>query len=529
MRITIEITSRNYFIPIYYNINTKYQNFNDFLGNINKINKKIIKYLFFSIFLCYTHIKLRGYNMRRTKIVATIGPSSIDYNVMRDLVLAGMNIVRINLSHAKLDDMTTILKNVKKLRKETGKPLPIMIDTRGPEIRIGLFKDGTIEIKKGQQFIFSAINDIGDDTRVSINEPKLVKVIKAGDKILACDGLLTFKVVEIQGKDIITKALNDGKMSNRKSLFVPGVKCISHYLNDLDKTDIIWGIKNGVELIAASFINSADDVKVLRKFITSHGGDMKIISKIESQCGVDNIDEILKETDGVMVARGDLGVEVDMSKLPNIQKMIIEKSVSNGKPVITATEMLESMIRSSRPTRAEVSDVANAVFDGTSCVMLSGESASGLYPVEAVKTMSNIVEEAEQHIEYNKVNANIQLETVADLVSHSAISAVSNQDTKAIVAFTESGKSAGLISRFRPNIVILGATPSERVYRQLELVWGVCPTMTPEYNTTDEMFDIANVLVKDKKIAKSGDKIVITCGTPKENGGTNLIKITRLD
>lgn len=467
--------------------------------------------------------------MRRTKIVATIGPSSLDYKVMKDMAMAGMNIVRINLSHAKLEDMIKVVKNVKKLRKELNLPLPIMIDTRGPEIRVGRFENGYADIVKGQTFVFSAIEDIGDNTKVSISEPKLIKSIKVGDKILACDGLLTFKVIDIIGKEIFTRAMTSGRISNRKSLFIPGVKYTTQYLNDMDKTDILWAIKNGVEFIAASFVNSKEDVVALKKFISSHKGDMKIISKIESQCGIDNIDEILSETDAVMVARGDLGVEVDMARLPNLQKMIIEKAVSIGKPVITATEMLESMIRSPRPTRAEVSDVANAVFDGTSCVMLSGESASGAYPVEAVRTMSNIVLEAEQHIEYNKLNANIKLDTVADLVAHSAISAVSYQNTKAIVSFTESGMSAGLISRFRPNVVILGATPSERAYRQLELVWGVCPVITPEYNTTDEMFDIASVLAKDKRIAKTGDLIVVTCGTPKKNGCTNLIKISKIN
>ncbi len=466
--------------------------------------------------------------MRRTKIVATIGPSSLDYKVMKEMVQAGLNIVRLNLSHAKLEDMTKLVKNVKRLREELNKPLPIMIDTRGPEIRVGMFKEGSVEISKGQSFIFSGINDIGDNTRVSISEPKLVKCVKAGDKILACDGLMVFKVVNVIGQDIHTIAQTGGKISNRKSLFIPGVKYVSQYLNEADKRDILWGIKNGVELIAASFINSADDVKVLRKFITSHGGDMKIVAKIESQCGVDNIDEILEVTDAIMVARGDLGVEVDMARLPNLQKMMIKKAVDSGKPVITATEMLESMIRSTRPTRAEVSDVANAVFDGTSCVMLSGETASGAYPVEAVRTMAEVVVEAENNIKYNKLDNEIELRSIADIVSYSAVGAVACQNTKAIVSFTESGMSAGLISRFRPNVTILGATPSERVYRQLELLWGVCPVVTPEYNTTDEMFDIANKLVREKKVAKLKDNIVITCGTPKKNGGTNLIKITNV-
>ncbi|MBQ8615208.1 MAG: pyruvate kinase [Clostridia bacterium] len=463
--------------------------------------------------------------MKKTKIIGTIGPASIDYEMMKKLVLAGLNVVRINLSHAKLKDMDTILKNVKKLRKELGVPLPIMIDTRGPELRVKTFKDGSVEIKKGQQFVFTASDIIGDETKVSINMPEVVSNIKAGDKILAVNGLLSFKVVEVQENDIVTKAQDNGILSNRKSLFVPGVKLNTAYLNDEDKKDILWGIKNKVELIAASFVNSKEDVKILRKFIEKNGGNMQIISKIESQCGVDNLDEIIEHSDAIMVARGDLGVEVKMERLPELQKQIIKKTVMKGKTVITATEMLESMIENRRPTRAEVTDVANAVYDGSSCVMLSGETANGKNPELAVKMMAQVCVETEKNIKpFNLMDCD-SINTIEDVVSQSAVVASNTSNIKAIVAHTNSGVSAGLVSRFRPQVDIIAATPNEVVYRQMELRWGVKPVLTKEYNSTDEMFKISSDIVKKLKLAKTGDAIVITCGTPKKNGGTNLIKI----
>ena len=466
--------------------------------------------------------------MKKTKIIGTIGPVSISYDVMKSLVLAGLNVVRINLSHAKQKDMDTIFKNVKKLRKELGVPLPIMIDTRGPELRVKTFVEGAVNIKKGQLFTFTSNDIVGEETKVSINHPQILSNIKVGDKILAVNGLLAFKVVEVTDTDVITKASEDGILSNRKSLFVPGVKLNVPYLNELDKKDILWGIKNNVELIAASFVNSKEDVKTLKKFITKNGGDMQIISKIESQCGVDNLDEIIEHSDAIMVARGDLGVEVKMERLPELQKQIIKKTVMRGKTVITATEMLESMIENRRPTRAEVTDVANAVYDGTSCVMLSGETASGKYPELAVKMMAQVCEETEKHVQPFTLADCEDANSIEDIVSQSAVTASNTHNVKAIVAHTNSGISAGLISRFRPKVDIIAATPNETVYRQMELRWGVIPVLTNEYNTTDEMFEISNEIVKKNKLAKSNDTIVITCGTPKMNGATNLIKIEKI-
>ena len=465
--------------------------------------------------------------MKKTKIVATIGPTCIEYQTMKGLVSAGANIFRINLSHACLKERNTIVKNVKRIRKELKVPLPIMIDTRGPELRVGTFKSGSVNIKRGQTFTFLAQQIEGDENQVSLNMPEIIKVVKIGQKILAVNGLITFKVVAVDDKGIVTRAMNSGVISNRKSLSIPNVKFNTPYLNDADKKDILWAIENDIDLIAASFVNGKEDVETLREFINTNGGRMKIISKIESACGIKNLDEIISASDALMVARGDMGVEVPVEHLPDIQKTMINKCNAKGKPVITATEMLETMIYNNRPTRAEVSDVANAVYDGTSAVMLSGETASGKYPVESVRTMAKIVTETEKHIDYRKkfIDKADKFNNITDIISHSAVDASFHQNTKAIVVFTATGFSAGMISRHHPAVNIIGATPDEKVYRQLELNFDVTPVLTRIYNTTDSMFEIANEIVKKNNFAKPKDIIVITCGTPKQNGCTNLIKV----
>ncbi len=470
--------------------------------------------------------------MRKTKIIGTIGPASSDYSTLKALVQAGLNVVRINLSHAKLEGMNKILENVKKVREELKCPLPIMIDTRGPEIRVKTFKHDEVLIKKGQTFTFTARNIVGNTEIVALNEPEIVKCIKPGNKILAVNGLITFKVEDIIDTEVVTKACNSGVISNHKSLSIPGIKFNTPYLNDADKRDILWAIENDIDFVAASFVNTKEDVEVMRDFLKQNGGEsIKIISKIESSLAIKNLDEIILASDGVMVARGDLGVEVPMSKLPELQKTIIKKTKDIGKVVITATEMLESMIYNPRPTRAEVSDVANAVYDGTSVVMLSGETASGKHPVEAVKQMAKIAEETEHHINYAKRfnDSKYKLESITDVISHSAVNSSMLQKTKAIVVFTDTGQSARMVSRFRPVSTILGATPVEKVYRQLELSWGVLPILTPLYNSTDEMFNMANNYVKLLKLANTDNNIIITCGTPKQPGCTNLIKIAKVN
>ena len=464
--------------------------------------------------------------MRKTKIIGTIGPVSKDYHTLKQLVHAGLNVVRINLSHATPDNLKEIFTNVKRIRQELNVPLPIMVDTRGPEIRVKTFKNGEEKLKRGQTFVFTGDNVEGTNEIVSLNTPEIIADIKPGQKILANNGLIGFKVVEVKNNNLICKVLNPGVISNRKSLAIPGIKLNTTYLNEKDIADITWSIKNGAEYIAASFVNCKEDVLALRSLIKKYNGNQQIISKIESAFGVKNLDEIIEYSDGIMVARGDLGVEFAISKLPELQKIIIKKTKSKGKVVITATEMLESMIYNNRPTRAEASDVANAVYDGTSVVMLSGETAAGKYPVEAVKQMAKIAEETERHIDYKKRFAAHEhtLENVTDVISHSAVNASFLQKSKAIVVFTNSGESARMVSRFRPHALIVGATPDRSVYSQLELSWGVEPVITPIYSTIDEMFDIAKKLVKDMHLAKPGDAVVIICGTPKEPGKTNIIK-----
>lgn len=333
----------------------------------------------------------------KTQIVATIGPSSFDFQTMKKMAQAGMDIVRINLSHAKREDMEAIVANVKQLRKD-GFKLSLMLDTRGPEIRVKTFKDGKVEIKKGQNFVFTAKSVVGNAEMVSINQPRIVKNVEIGSVVKANDGLLEFKVVDKTEKDIITIAKNGGILSNNKSLFIPNLKLNIKYVNDLDLQDIIWAVKNKFDMVAISFVNSKKDVQAVRKILSENKSNMKIVSKIESALGVKNLSEIIEASDGLMVARGDLGVELPMEKLPHIQKDMISKAVRKGKFVIVATEMLESMINNLRPTRAEVSDVANALYDGADAVMLSGESASGKHPVEAVKMMQKIIKETEKFI-----------------------------------------------------------------------------------------------------------------------------------
>ena len=464
--------------------------------------------------------------MKKTKIIATIGPACMDYEVLKAMVTAGVNVVRINLSHAKLRDMNEIVANVKKIRKELKLPLPIMIDTRGPELRVKTFKGGSAEIQKGQKFIFTTNVIEGNNLAVSINEPSIIKNIDKSHKILACDGLLTFDVLEVTDTEIITKAKNSGTISNNKSLCIPGLEFSTRYLNALDKQDILWAIQNKVELIAASFVNSKDDVNALKRFIAKNGGEMKIISKIESQRGIQNIDEIVAASDGVMVARGDLGVELPIEVLPELQKMIIRKCVMAGKTVITATEMLESMMENSRPTRAEVSDIANAIYDGTSCVMLSGETARGNHPIEAVRTMTKVclvTEKFASYAEFAKVDKNTY-----DPISHAVVSASTLPDIKAIVSFTNSGTTAGLISRFRPKVPLIALTPNDLVYKQMEIRWGVVPVLTKVYETTDDMFKIAANVAKNRGVVKSKDKILVTCGEMQEKETTNTIKIVEI-
>lgn len=471
--------------------------------------------------------------MRKTKIICTLGPASGTYDQIKKMALAGMNVARINMSHGLYEEHQIKIDNVKKVRRSLGAPIPIMIDTKGPEIRIGTFKNGKIDVTEGMKFDFVNEDVIGDETRVSITYKELYKDIKPDDRILLNDGLLVFKVLSISKNGVISaEAQNAGTLSDRKGLFVPNVKLNMPFLSEQDKRDLDFGIKNGAEMYAASFVQDGQSVKDIRDYLLSHGAkDACIVSKIESQSGVDNIEEIIKESDGIMVARGDLGVELPYEKLPAIQKMLITKSRMQGKFVITATEMLESMITKLRPTRAEIVDVANAVYDGSSCVMLSAESAVGINPPNTIATMARIAEEAESNIDYKNMYSHspFNLMNNTDAISHATVNTAFDINAKAIVVYTASGISARMVSRFRPEAPIVAMTNSDRVYHQLSPSWGVIPTICQTFDNTDDMFINAEETVKKLGLAKEGDNIVITAGVPLgKKAGTNLIKVGKL-
>ena len=470
--------------------------------------------------------------MRKTKIICTLGPASTTYDQIKKMALAGMNVARINMSHGLYEEHQVKIDTVKKVRRSLGMPIPIMIDTKGPEIRIGTFKNGQIEVHEGMPFNFVNTTVEGDETQVSVTYKELYKDIDVGCSILLNDGLLVFKVTEIVGETICTVAENSGILSNRKGLFVPNVKINMPFLSEQDKRDLDFGIKNGAEMYAASFVQDAESVREIRQYLLEHGAkDACIISKIESQSGVNNIDEIIEVSDGIMVARGDLGVELPYEKLPAIQKMLITRSRMRGKFVITATEMLESIVTKLRPTRAEIVDVANAVYDGSSCVMLSAESAVGINPPNTIATMARIAEEAERNVDYKAMyrSSPFNLMDNTDAISHAAVNTAFDINAKAIVVYTESGMSARMVSRFRPDATIVAMTNSDRVYNQLSPSWGVVPTICQTFDNTDDMFINAEETVRRLGIANADDNIVITAGVPLGKGsGTNLIKVSKI-
>ena len=467
--------------------------------------------------------------MRKTKIIATLGPSSSDKNILTAMVKAGMNVARINMSHGTYEEHQQRIDNVKKVRRNLGIPIPIMVDTKGPEIRIGTFKNGKIEVTEGMPFDFVNDDVVGDETRVSITYKDLYKDVYDGGTILLNDGLLVFRITGIEQGVIHTEAQNGGTLSDRKGLFVPNVKLNMPFLSEQDKKDLEYGVKIGAEMYALSFVQDGACVTEVRNFLLSRGAkDVCLIAKIESQSGLDNIDEIIDASDGVMVARGDLGVETPYEKLPAIQKMLITKSRMSGKFVITATEMLESMITKLRPTRAEIVDVANAVYDGSSCVMLSAESAVGINPSNTIATMARIAEEAERNIDYKQMytSSPFTLMNNTDAISHATVNTAFDIDAKAIVVYTASGSSARMVSRFRPEAPIVAMTNSDRVYHQLATSWGVIPSICQTFDNTDDMFINAEEVVKRLGLAKTGDNVVITAGVPLgKNVGTNLIKV----
>lgn len=466
--------------------------------------------------------------LRKTKIIATIGPSCNNYKTLKEMVQAGLNVVRLNMSHGTREGHQVVVDLVKQIRKELNISLPIMMDNRGPEIRVKDFKNNSVNIKRGQTFAFTSKDILGDETQVALNYPELVNDIKIGDKILACNGLISFKVVDKNKHSVICKAQNSGVLSNHKSLFMPNTKLNIQYLNEEDMKDIEWASKNKIEYIACSFINKAQDVKDVRDYIAKHNGVMDIIAKIESKQGVKNLDEILEVSDGIMVARGDLGVEVPLQNLPQIQKEMISKAQEKGKICITATEMLESMINSPRPTRAETSDVANAVFDGTSAIMLSGETAMGKYPVTAVRIMSEIAKQAEKCCNYEKRFRDLKFNArnFSDVISYNTVSCSFTINNKGIMVLSDSGRSPRMISRFKPNSPVVAITDNELVYQKLNMLWGIYPIIStlPQLQL-NAIINMCNDLVKEEGFANKDDIVIIANASRYNAMDTDFIKL----
>ncbi len=468
--------------------------------------------------------------MRKTKIVCTIGPASESEEVLRELCLAGMNVARLNFSHGTHEEHLERIKRIKKVREELGLPIAIMLDTKGPEFRIGTFKDGKVMLEKGSTFTFTTEEIEGDESIVSVSYKNLANELDPGDRILLNNALLEFEVVSTDGVKIETKVLAGGELSNRKSMSFPGKHMQQVYLSEQDKSDIAFGVANDIDFIACSFVSVKQDLVDVHDLLRSLGKDdtVELIAKIENQSGYDNIDEICTECDGIMVARGDMGVEVAFELLPAIQKDLISRCRMIGKRVITATEMLESMIHNPRPTRAETSDVANAVYDGTSAVMLSGETAAGSYPVLAVKAMAKIAEAAEKSIDYktNFYRNGFEIQNDMDAISHATCTMAMDVNAKAITACTMSGRIAKMVSRFRCPVDIIGLTTSEKTWRSLALSWGVTPKMCEIFPSTEVLFYMARKTAIDTMDLKAGDKVVITgAGVAGQSGGANLIKV----
>ena len=468
--------------------------------------------------------------MRKTKIVCTMGPATADDNVLREMMKSGMNVARQNFSHGDHESHKKVFEQIKRIREELGLPVASLLDTKGPEVRVKQFKNGKAELKDGSTFTLTTNEVEGDEKQVSITYKNLPADIEVGTKILADDGLLEFKVIEITDTDVVCQVIHGGFISNNKSCNFPGIKLTMPYVSERDRSDIIFGCEMGFDFIAASFVTCDEDILEIRKILAENGGeDIKIIAKIENQDGVDHIDDILRVSDGIMVARGDMGVEIQFEEIPRIQKMLIEKGYNAGKQVITATQMLDSMIKNPRPTRAETTDVANAIYDGTSAIMLSGETAAGAYPVEAVRTMAKIAETTEKNINYAKRFHNREEDcgdNVTNAISHAACTTALDLRAKAILTVTKTGGTAKLLSKFRPNRPIISCTTSERTWRQLNLSWGVVPLMSREMTTTDELFQHAVDCATAAGFLETGDLVVITAGVPVGiSGTTNLLKV----
>ena len=470
--------------------------------------------------------------MRKTKIVCTIGPACQNEEVLTGMCLAGMNVARLNFSHGTHEDHRKNIELIKRVREKLGMPIAILLDTKGPEYRIGTFHEGKIFLSEGDSFVFTSREVEGDQNQVSVNYKDLPEEMKKGDRILLNNGLLVFEVESVQQSDICCRVLVGGELSNRKSMSFPNKVLKQTYLSEYDKSDILFGIENGVDFIACSFVSVRQDLIDVKNFLHANGGDhLDIIAKIENRSGVDNIEDICRECDGIMIGRGDMGVEIPFVEVPAVQKKLTRKCRMLGKRVITATEMLESMIQNPRPTRAEISDVANAVYDGTSCIMLSGESAAGKYPVEAVRTMAEIAEYTEQHTDYKHrfLSTEYTGKNNLDSISHAVCSMAIDLNAKAIVVCSVSGTTARMVSRFRSPVDIVGMTTDPKVWRKLALSWGVTPMLSETFNSVDVMFYKAMECAKKALDLKPGDNVVLTAGPINgKSGNTNTIKVEQV-
>ena len=467
--------------------------------------------------------------MRKTKIICTLGPSTDKEGVLRDLIANGMNVARFNFSHGSHEEHLGRLEKLKALREELGKPVAALLDTKGPEIRLKDFKNGVENLVAGQTFTLTTRDVEGTNEICSITYKDLPMDVEPNGTIMLDDGLIKLQIQTVNDTDIVCTVLNSGKIKNKKGVNVPGVHLSMPYMSQRDKDDIIFGIQQGYDFIAASFVRTAQDVYDIRNLLNQYDSNIRIIAKIENREGVNNIDSILAAADAVMVARGDLGVEIDFTELPGIQKTIIDRSFSFGKPIVTATQMLDSMIVNPRPTRAEISDVANAIYDGTSAIMLSGETAAGAYPVEALKTMSAIAERTEQegfHLRGRQMDSNPGKISVSDATAHAACLTARDVNAAAIVTVSESGTTARLLSKYRPQQPIIACVMREQVQRQLSLSWGITPLMMSLAHSTDELIEMSTALAKENGYLHNGELAVVTAGVPVGvSGTTNMIKI----
>lgn len=470
--------------------------------------------------------------MRKTKIICTIGPASESEERLRELMLAGMNVARFNFSHGTHEEQKVKLQRVKKVREELNLPVATLLDTKGPEIRLRDFEGGRVELLSGQIFTLTTEEIMGTSQRATISYKNLKNDVSVGTTILIDDGLIEMVVEEIKGEDIVCRVVNGGFVSNHKGVNVPGVVLSMPYISDVDREDILFGIEMGYEFLAASFARTKEDILQVRKILDEHKCPMKIIAKIENMQGIQNLKEILSVSDGIMVARGDMGVEIPLEEVPVLQKKMIKLANAQGKHVITATQMLESMIKNPRPTRAEATDIANAIYDGTTAIMLSGESAAGQYPVEAVKTMARIAESAERDIDYRKRMTQMSCpgqQCITTAIAYATCTTAMDLGATAIITVTLSGYTAESISRFKPDCPIIGCTTSERVYSQLNLLWGVSPLYLKREETAEELFADAVEKALKAGYVKKGDIVVITAGVPLGIAGkTNMIRVVEV-